>query len=74
MDRRIQLQLNGGRKVTGVLRGFDAFLNLVLDETVEEPILSASLAAEEKPAGQKIGLVVIRGNSVVMMEAMERIV
>lgn len=65
MDRRIQLQLNGGRKVTGVLRGFDAFLNLVMDETVED------VSAEEK---HKIGMVVIRGNSVVMMEALEKLV
>lgn len=36
MDKRISLQLNGNRKVTGVLRGYDPFMNIVLDETVEE--------------------------------------
>ncbi|RUS16754.1 LSM domain-containing protein, partial [Jimgerdemannia flammicorona] len=36
MDKRLFLQLNGARKVTGVLRGYDAFMNIVLDETVEE--------------------------------------
>lgn len=30
------VKLNGNRKVTGVLRGFDQFMNLVLDNTVEE--------------------------------------
>lgn len=30
------VKLNGGRHVIGVLRGFDPFMNLVLDETVEE--------------------------------------
>ena len=30
------VKLNGNRKVTGILRGFDPFLNLVLEETVEE--------------------------------------
>lgn len=29
------VKLNGGRHVTGVLRGFDPFMNIVLDETVE---------------------------------------
>lgn len=30
------MKLNGGRHVTGVLRGYDPFMNLVLDETIEE--------------------------------------
>ena len=36
MDKRLFLQLNGARKVTGVLRGFDPFMNLVMDEVVDE--------------------------------------
>jgi len=36
MDKLVVCQLNGGRKVSGVLRGFDPFLNLVLDEAHEE--------------------------------------
>lgn len=36
MDKRVFVQMNGARKVTGVLRGFDPFMNLVLDEAVEE--------------------------------------
>lgn len=36
MDKRLLLQLNANRRVTGVLRGFDPFMNVVLDETVEE--------------------------------------
>ena len=30
------VRLNGGRVVTGVLRGFDPFMNLVIDDAVEE--------------------------------------
>ena len=30
------VKLNGNRSVTGVLRGFDPYMNLVLDEAVEE--------------------------------------
>jgi len=64
IDKRLFVQLNGSRKVIGVLRGYDVFLNIVLDEAVEE-----------KANGEKvqIGMVVIRGNSVVMLEALERI-
>ena len=35
MNKRLQIKLNGNRTVTGVLRGFDQFMNLVLDETME---------------------------------------
>lgn len=36
MDKRMMLKLNGGRTVSGILRGFDPFMNVVIDETVEE--------------------------------------
>ncbi|KAG0748788.1 hypothetical protein G6F57_005806 [Rhizopus arrhizus] len=64
MDKRLSLQLNGNRKVTGVLRGYDPFMNIVLDETIEE------VSSTEK---HNIGMVVIRGNSIAIMEALERI-
>nr|OQO19156.1 Small nuclear ribonucleoprotein G [Rachicladosporium sp. CCFEE 5018] len=64
LDKRVEVQLNGSRKVMGTLRGYDVFLNIVLDE-----------ATESKPNGEKarIGMCVIRGNSVVMLEALDRI-
>lgn len=43
------MKLNGGRHITGVLRGYDPFMNLVLDETVED------VTATEK---HSIGMVV----------------
>lgn len=59
MDKKLFIQLNGSRQITGVLRGYDVFLNIVLDEAVEQ-----------KANGEhvKVGTVVIRGNSVVLME------
>ena len=36
MDKRVHLKINGNRAVEGILRGFDPFMNLVLDETIEE--------------------------------------
>ncbi|RVE44920.1 hypothetical protein evm_010419 [Chilo suppressalis] len=64
MDKKLSLKLNAGRAVTGVLRGFDPFMNLVLDESVEET-----------KDGQRnnIGMVVIRGNSIIMLESLDRI-
>ncbi|XP_044182250.1 LOW QUALITY PROTEIN: probable small nuclear ribonucleoprotein G [Acropora millepora] len=64
MDKRLSLKLNGGRHVTGVLRGFDPFMNLVLDEAIEEAVSTTK---------NNIGMVVIRGNSIVTMEALDRV-
>ena len=36
MDKRLFIQVQGGRKVSGILRGYDIFLNIVLDEATEE--------------------------------------
>lgn len=36
MDKKLSLKLNGGRQVVGILRGFDPFMNMVVDETIEE--------------------------------------
>lgn len=35
MDKRLAVRLNASRNVVGVLRGFDQFMNIVLDEAVE---------------------------------------
>ncbi|CAH8356755.1 unnamed protein product [Eruca vesicaria subsp. sativa] len=47
MDKKLQIKLNANRMVVGTLRGFDQFMNLVVDNTV------------------------IRGNSIVTVEALE---
>ncbi|XP_074642703.1 small nuclear ribonucleoprotein G-like [Tubulanus polymorphus] len=64
MDKRLTLKLNGYRQITGVLRGFDPFMNIVIDECIEE-----LKTGEKRP----IGMVVVRGNSVVLLESQERI-
>ena len=35
MDKRITVKFNGGRECTGTLKGYDALMNLVLDEVQE---------------------------------------
>eukprot|EP00035_Acanthoeca_spectabilis_P040113 m.67421 g.67421 ORF g.67421 m.67421 type:complete len:77 (+) comp9864_c0_seq1:1362-1592(+) len=63
MDKRVQIKLNANRVISGTLRGFDPFMNVVVDQTVDE-------SAPDKP---EIGMVVIRGNSIVLVEALERV-
>ena len=62
MDKRLAVSLNGNRKVVGILRGFDQFVNLVLEETLE---INANNEAVD------CGTIVVRGNSVISMEALE---
>ncbi|XP_011498223.1 PREDICTED: probable small nuclear ribonucleoprotein G [Ceratosolen solmsi marchali] len=64
MDKKLSLKLNGGRLVMGILRGFDPFMNMVIDESIEEC---------KDGTKNNIGMVVIRGNSVIMLEALDRI-
>ena len=33
---RLALQINGGRQLSGILRGYDPFMNLVIDEAIEK--------------------------------------
>lgn len=51
MDKRILIHVQGGRKVTGVLRGFDIFLNLVVDDASDE-----STAGDKKAIGMVVSL------------------
>lgn len=64
MDKKLSLKLNGGRKVAGILRGFDPFMNVVIDDTIEYT---------KDGKQNNIGMVVIRGNSIIMVEALDRI-
>ncbi|KAJ1456697.1 ribonucleoprotein LSM domain-containing protein [Pelagophyceae sp. CCMP2097] len=64
MDKLLTIKVNGNRRVEGVLRGYDQFMNLVLDD-----------AAEELADGQKVpmGMVVLRGNGIIQLQSSERI-
>lgn len=53
------VELNGGRSVSGVLRGYDVFMNVTLAEALEH----------SKKDKLLLGTVVIRGNSILSVEA-----
>ncbi|KAM7323333.1 hypothetical protein ACRRTK_017439 [Alexandromys fortis] len=59
-DRKLSLKSNGGRHVQEVFRGFDPRMNHVIDET----------ATSEQQ--NDISVVVIRGNSILTLEALEK--
>ncbi|VDN57733.1 unnamed protein product [Dracunculus medinensis] len=64
MDKYMDIKLNGNRMISGILRGFDPFMNIVVEGAVEHT----------KDSGDReIGMVVVRGNSIAIMEPKERL-
>ena len=63
MDKRLHVRLNGKRRVTGVMIGHDHFMNIVLDNAVEH------IGKDTRPVGK----IMIRGNSMVMWENLDKI-
>ncbi|KAL7947840.1 U6 snRNA-associated Sm-like protein LSm7 [Trichoderma barbatum] len=62
MDKEITVKFNGGREVRGTLKGYDALMNLVLDEVQE------TLRDEEgNESSRPLGLVVVRGTLLVLI-------
>ena len=70
MDKRLSIQLNGKRNITGVLRGFDQFMNLVLEDTSE---VSASSGAVASSGHRGLGTTVVRGNSVLLIDCIDKL-
>ncbi|KAM4871529.1 small nuclear ribonucleoprotein G-like [Thomomys bottae] len=56
------MTLNGSRHVQCILCGFDPFINLVIDQYVE---------TSTRGQQNNTGMVVIRGNTIIMLEALE---
>lgn len=57
LDKRISLLLKDGRSLEGKLTGFDEYMNMVLDDTME--------SGAEASDGRRLGTVVLRGSNVV---------
>lgn len=64
MDKKLHMKLNANREIEGILRGFDPFMNLVLDEAIE---------FTKEGTKKAIGMIAVRGNSVVMMESKDKV-
>merc|ERR1711939_1252919 len=62
VDKKIRVQFAGGRQVTGLLKGYDQLLNLVMDDIEEE------FETGEK---RTIGLAVLRGTQLVLISPVD---
>jgi small nuclear ribonucleoprotein G len=65
MDKRLDVRMNASRRIVGVLRGYDQFMNLVLEDCEE-----INPKDNEKTA---LGTIMMRGNSVVLWECLDKI-
>ena len=66
MNKRVRVKFQGGREVSGVLKGCDRLINLVLDDSIEHlrsPDDPDALTGETR----NVGLVVARGTSVIFV-------
>ncbi|KAG1744656.1 uncharacterized protein EDB91DRAFT_1050521 [Suillus paluster] len=64
VNERIRVKFTGGREVTGILKGYDQLLNLVLDD-VEEQI------NEPEPQTRTLNLVVLRGPTITLLSPVD---
>ncbi|KAJ7631889.1 U6 snRNA-associated Sm-like protein LSm7 [Mycena polygramma] len=64
VNERIRVKFTGGREVSGILKGYDQLLNLVLDE-VEEQLL------EPEPHTRALGLTVLRGPTITLLSPVD---
>ncbi|XP_015373756.1 PREDICTED: U6 snRNA-associated Sm-like protein LSm7 [Diuraphis noxia] len=66
LEKAIRVKFSGGREVSGILKGFDPLVNLVLDNTLEylrDPDEPMKLTEDTRT----LGLVVCRGTSIVLI-------
>ncbi|CAM9962243.1 unnamed protein product [Phaeothamnion confervicola] len=70
LDQAVCVKFVGGREVSGVLKGFDQLVNLVLDESTES-IRDPSDPYKMTDEKRHLGLVVCRGTQVSLISPVE---
>ena len=81
VDKRIQINLNGNRKLIGKLKGYDPFMNIVVENAIDISNNKTNINEENKAndeniikqENQPLGTVMIRGNSIVFWECLDKI-
>ncbi|WBW75491.1 Lsm2-8 complex Lsm7 [Schizosaccharomyces osmophilus] len=68
-DQRIQATFTGGRQISGVLKGYDQLMNLVLDDVDEH--LKNPEDGKFLDKTRKLGLIVVRGTTLVLLAPMD---
>ena len=72
MDLRVDLRINGDRRIAGKLKGYDQFMNIVLDEAIEL-VQNKKLEGKQELQKRNLGTIVVRGQSVVLWENIDKV-
>ena len=72
MDLRVDLRMNGNRRIAGIMKGYDQYMNIVLDEAIEIT-KSRGQGAGDKSQNRNLGMIVIRGASVEFWENIDKV-
>lgn len=54
MDKRLLIHMNGKKTISGVLRGYDPFLNLVLDDVMLEDAKGSESSSDKTNLGSVV--------------------
>ena len=90
VEKRIRIKLNGNRVLLGKLKGYDPFMNIVLEDAILLPKNNNNYESCEKSndkdnnknnmiisneeQNKSLGTLMIRGNSIVMWECLDKII
>ncbi|XP_037806547.1 U6 snRNA-associated Sm-like protein LSm7 [Lucilia sericata] len=66
LEKQIRVKFAGGREASGILKGYDALLNLVLDNTIEY-LRDPDEPFKPSEDTRNLGLVVCRGTALVLI-------
>ena len=72
MDLRVDLRINGERRIAGILKGYDQFMNIVLDEAIEIT-QRKDVNNKKEDVKRQLGTLVIRGSSIVLWENIDKV-
>lgn len=59
-----------GVRIRGTIRGFDEFMNVVIDDAVEVPV-DAKTGAELTDKGTKLGRILLKGDNITLITPLE---
>lgn len=65
MEKKVTVRLQAGRRVSGILRGVDKYMNVVLYNAVDETRYPFTPQGEENEEKIVMGTTIIRGSAIV---------
>ncbi|CAG9533593.1 unnamed protein product [Cercopithifilaria johnstoni] len=66
IDKKVRVKFQGGREASGILKGYDALINLVLDNAVEY-VRDTEDPQKMTEETRQLGLIVARGTAITVV-------